>query len=141
VGKFADLVMYSPAFFGTKPELVIKGGVIAYSQMGDANASIPTPQPVIARPMFGAHASAVGGTCLSFVSAVGVETVEREYGLKKRVVAVKGCRNVGKKDMKLNDFMPAITVDPETYQVTVNGVAIKMDPAKSIPLTQNFYVF
>ncbi|KAI8835343.1 urease [Chytridium lagenaria] len=139
-GKFADLVMYKPAFFGTKPEMIIKGGIIAYAQMGDANASIPTPQPVISRPMFGAHPSATRRTCIAFVSQASQVNVA-EYGLNKRIMPVKGCRNIGKKSMKLNDTLPTITVDPETYEVVVNGELIKMGPADELPMTQNAYVF
>ncbi|KAJ3216588.1 hypothetical protein HDU67_009284 [Dinochytrium kinnereticum] len=139
-GKFADLVMYKPAFFGTKPELIIKGGVIAWAQMGDANASIPTPQPVISRPMFGAHASATRRSCLVFVSQASLPNVQT-YGLKKKIVPVKGCRTAGKKSMKLNDTLPAITVDPETYEVVVDGKLIKMGPADELSMTQQAYIF
>ncbi|KAJ3109639.1 hypothetical protein HDU97_003115 [Phlyctochytrium planicorne] len=139
-GKFADLVMYKPAFFGTKPEIIIKGGVIAWAQMGDANASIPTPQPVISRPMFGAFPSATRRSCLVFVSKASEGNV-KALGLKKRVIPVKGCRTVGKKSMKLNDTLPKITVDPETYEVVVDGTLIKMPPANELSMTQSAYVF
>ncbi|KAJ3412355.1 hypothetical protein HDV05_000829 [Chytridiales sp. JEL 0842] len=142
VGKFADLVMYKPAFFGTKPELIIKGGIIAWAQMGDANASIPTPQPVIARPMFGANPSATRLNSLAFVSRAALEkNVAAEYHLRKRVVAVQRCRGIGKKDMKLNDTLPNIKVDPETYEVTVDGNLIKMGPAETLSMTQGVFIF
>ncbi|HTL01635.1 MAG TPA: urease subunit alpha, partial [Vicinamibacterales bacterium] len=121
-GKLADLVLWHPAFFGVKPELVIKGGFIAWSQMGDANASIPTPQPVIMRPMFGGFGSAGSTTSLAFVSNVSLEegSVQR-YGLRKPLAAVKGCRTVAKRDLKLNDATPKMRVDAETYTVTADG--------------------
>ncbi|MBI3555193.1 MAG: urease subunit alpha [Deltaproteobacteria bacterium] len=141
-GKLADLVLWRPAFFGVKPELVVKGGFIAWSQMGDANASIPTPQPVLMRPMFGAFGRAAAATSLAFVSQVSLDTgVVQRYGLTKKLAAVKGCRKIGKKNMKLNDAMPAITVDPETYTVTADGVALKCDPAKTLPLAQRYFLF
>src|ERR1700682_531304 len=119
IGKLADLVLWKPAFFGVKPELVLKGGFIAWAQMGDPNASIPTPQPLMMRPMFGSYGRATGATCLAFASQLSVEcgTVER-YGLAKRVAAVRGCRTLTKRDMKLNDALPHIRVDAETYVVT-----------------------
>ncbi|KAJ3043816.1 hypothetical protein HDV00_004224 [Rhizophlyctis rosea] len=144
VGKLADLVQYKPAFFGTKPERILKGGVIAWAQMGDANASIPTPQPVLSRPMFGAHASSVqsGRTCVAFVSKASIEKgVVGTYGLKKRVEAVKGCRTVGKKDMKLNDFCPRIEVDPETYVVKVDGQRIGAEPVREVAMSRGVYLF
>ncbi|KAJ3389324.1 hypothetical protein HDU84_008871 [Entophlyctis sp. JEL0112] len=124
VGKFADLVMYQPSFFGTKPKLVIKGGMIAYAQMGDANASIPTPQPVIMRPMFAASPNATRETCFAFVSQVSLQNGPvgvKGYNLRKRVEPVKNCRGIGKKSMKLNSFSPEVKVDPETYVVTIDG--------------------
>lgn len=118
VGKLADLVLWSPAFFGAKPEAVLKGGAIAWAQMGDPNASIPTPEPVHMRPMFAALGKAVGPTSLAFVSQLALDSgVAAGYGLGKRLAAVKGCRAVGKKDMKHNDALPVIKVDPETYEV------------------------
>ncbi|KAJ3193546.1 hypothetical protein HK101_004649 [Irineochytrium annulatum] len=140
-GKFADLVMYKPAFFGTKPEIVIKGGVIAWAQMGDANASIPTPQPVISRPMFGAHPSATRRNCLTFVSAASVDHVKLAYSIRKMITPVKGCRAVSKRDMKLNDYLPKISVDSETYEVTVDGKIAEMGPAETVPLSQSVYIF
>jgi urease subunit alpha len=139
-GKWADLVLWKPAFFGIRPELVLKGGIIAQAQMGDPNASIPTPQPYYSRRMFGALGSAVGMCSLAFTSAAGVETV-KTYGLKKQIVAVKGCRTVGKKDMRLNDDMPAVTVDPETYEVRADGEHLTCEPADKLPLAQMYHLF
>jgi urease subunit alpha len=142
VGKLADLVLWRPAFFGVKPELVLKGGFIAWSQMGDANASIPTPQPVRMRPMFGAFGSAVGRTSVAFVSQASLEEgdVER-YGLTKRLVAVRGCRGLGKRDMKLNDATPVMRVDPESYTVTADGEVLACAPASVLPLAQRYFLF
>ena len=139
-GKLADLVLWQPAFFGVKPELVIKGGVIAYAQMGDANASIPTPQPVYPRPMFGSYGNAVGPTSLAFVSQASRERVG-EYGLAKEVVSVEHCRDIGKADMRLNDVVPNIEVDPETYKVSVDGEEITCEPAEKLPLAQLYHLF
>jgi urease subunit alpha len=142
VGKLADLVLWKPAFFGVKPELVIKGGFIAWAQMGDANASIPTPQPLAMRPMFGALGGAVGPTSLAFVSqAAFADGVAARYGLAKRAVAVRGCRRLSKRDMKLNDALPRITVDPETYVVTADGEPLRSVPAKVLPLAQRYFLF
>jgi urease subunit alpha len=141
-GKLADLVLWKPAFFGVKPELVIKGGFIAWAQMGDANASIPTPQPLLMRPMFGAFGRATGPTSLAFVSARSLEReIATNYGLAKRLVAVRGCRSIGKRDMKLNDALPKITVDPETYRVTADGVDLTSVPARALPLAQRYFLF
>ncbi|WP_162053189.1 urease subunit alpha [Pontibacter pamirensis] len=141
VGKLADLVLWKPAFFGSRPEMVIKGGVIVLSQMGDANASIPTPQPYYSRPMFGSFGSAIGKTSMVFVSQASVAHVQENYGLQKQVVAVKNCRSVSKKDMALNDFLPNIEVDPETYKVTVDGVHLTCEPATKLPLAQLYNLF
>jgi len=141
-GKLADLVLWHPAFFGVKPELVIKGGFIAWSQMGDANASIPTPQPVVMRPMFGAHGQAVAATSLVFVSQVSLDDRRvQQFGLQKRPVAVRGCRTVSKRDMKLNDVTPRIQVDPETYVVTADGEELRCEPATVLPLAQRYFLF
>lgn len=140
VGKLADLVVWQPDFFGSRPELILKGGVIVQAQMGDPNASIPTPQPFFSRPMFGAMGKATGATSLAFVSAASEETV-KGYGLDKKVTPVVGCRSVKKKDMKLNDFLPDIKVDAETYKVTVNGEWITCAPAKKLPLAQLYNLF
>jgi urease subunit alpha len=142
VGKLADLVLWKPAFFGVKPEMVIKGGFIAWSQMGDANASIPTPQPLIMRPMFGALGHAVGPTCMAFVSQAALDAgVAGRYALAKRAVAVRGCRSLSKRDMRLNDALPQITVDPETYTVTANGEVLRTTPVRTVPLAQRYFLF
>ena len=141
-GKLADLVLWKPAFFGVKPELVLKGGFIAWAQMGDANASIPTPQPLLMRPMFGAYGRAIGPTSLAFVSGTSLaKEIPQGYGLGKRLTAVRGCRSIGKRDMKLNDALPRITVDPETYRVTADGVDLKSVPASVLPLAQRYFLF
>ncbi|MBI5612356.1 MAG: urease subunit alpha [Gammaproteobacteria bacterium] len=141
-GKLADLVLWKPAFFGVRPELVVKGGFIAWSQMGDANASIPTPQPVHGRPMFGAFGGACTATALTFVSRAAHERgVAQALGLARRVVPVSGTRNVGKKDMKLNDATPRMEVDPETYEVRADGVLLSCDPATELPLAQRYFMF
>jgi urease subunit alpha len=140
VGKLADLVLWRPAFFGIKPELVIKGGVIAWGQMGDPNASIPTPQPVYMRPMFGAFGRAVGSGCMAFVSGASLENV-KGYGLTKQIVPVANCRKLGKKDMKLNDATPKMEVDPETYRVTADGEELVCAAAARLPLAQRYCLF
>ena len=142
VGKLADLVLWKPAFFGMKPELVLKGGVIAWGQMGDPNASIPTPQPVFMRPQFASFGKAVGGACLAFVSGTSLsQGAVSTYGLNKRLEAVKGCRTIGKRDMKLNDATPKIEVDPETYEVRADGVHLTCEPAEVLPLAQRYSLF
>jgi len=142
VGKLADLVLWRPAFFGARPELVIKGGLIAWSQMGDANASIPTPQPVVMRPMFGARGLAAGATSIAFVSKAALEagSVEK-LGLKSRLAAVEHCRRLTKRDMKLNDALPVLRVDPETYEVTADGERLECAPARVLPLAQRYALF
>jgi urease subunit alpha len=141
-GKLADLVLWKPALFGAKPELIIKGGMIAAGRMGDPNASIPTPQPVIYRPMFGAYGKAIHQTCISFVSQASLDNgVVAGYGLQKKVVAVKGCRSIGKKDLIHNDKTPRIEVDPETYKVMVDGEHITCEPAAELPLAQRYFLF
>ena len=141
VGKLADLVLWKPAFFGSKPEMVIKGGMIARSQMGDANASIPTPQPFFSRPMFSSFGSAVGDCSVAFVSQASLDIVKQNYGLQKRVEPVRHCRNIGKKDLKLNDTCPKILVDPETYKVTADGEYLTCEPAVKLPLAQLYNLF
>jgi urease subunit alpha len=141
-GKLADLVLWRPALFGAKPELVLKGGLIAWAQMGDPNASIPTPQPVLARPMFGALGGALGATCVAFVSRAALEDgAVQGYGLAKRLVAVRGCRGLGKRDMRLNDALPRMEVDPETYEVRADGVLLRCEPAVRLPLAQRYFLF
>jgi urease subunit alpha len=142
VGKWADLVLWRPAFFGVRPELVLKGGFIAWAQMGDANASIPTPQPLRMRPMFGAHGGAVGSTSIAFVSQrAALEGGLAELGLVKHIVAVSRCRGIGKRDMVGNDALPKITVDPETYEVRADGQLLRCGPAAKLPLAQLFHLF
>jgi urease subunit alpha len=141
-GKLADLVLWKPSMFGAKPEMVIKGGFIAWAQMGDPNASIPTPQPVFMRPMFGGLGQAAGSISIAFVSQLAKQNgVGKSYGLTKRVEAVKGCRRIGKKDLKWNNAMPHITVDPETYEVRANGELLKCEPAWQLPLAQKYFLF
>lgn len=142
VGKFADLVIYNPAFFGVKPDMILKGGMIIAAKMGDANASIPTTQPVMYQPMFAAHGKAKYETCITFVSKAAFDNkVKEQLGLEKIVLPVKNVRNIGKKDMVFNDSLPTITVDPETYMVTADGVKLESKPAKSLPLTQLYQLF
>jgi len=142
VGKLADLVLWSPAFFGVKPEMVLKGGFISWAQMGDPNASIPTPQPVWMRPMFGDFGRARASTCVTFVSqaAIGNRLPER-LALTRRISAVKACRKLSKRDMVLNDALPKIEVDPETYVVRADGEVLTCEPAKVLPLAQRYFLF
>jgi urease subunit alpha len=141
-GKLADLVLWRPAFFGAKPEMVIKGGVIAWAQMGDPNASIPTPQPVWMRPMFGSHGRATGPCSMAFVSRACLEQgIAGQYGLGKNLEAVRNCRNIGKKDMKWNDALPKIQVDPETYEVRADGELLTCEPAQVLALAQRYFLF
>ncbi|HEV2772499.1 MAG TPA: urease subunit alpha [Thermoleophilaceae bacterium] len=141
-GKLADLVLWKPAFFGVKPELVLKGGFIAYAQMGDPNASIPTPEPVFPRPMFGALGNAMEATSLTFVSALALGTdIAGRLGLRKRVVAVRGTRDIGKAAMVNNSYLPAVEVDPETYEVRVDGQVVTSRPARELALAQRYFLF
>lgn len=141
-GKLADLVLWSPKFFGVKPALVIKGGFIMQAAMGDANASIPTPQPVIQRPMFGAFGKAVAACSATFISqAADPEELRRKLKLEKSLVAVKNCRSIGKADMKHNNATPQIDVDPETYKVTADGEVLACEPAQALPLAQRYFMF
>ena len=142
VGKMADLVLWRPAFFGAKPSLIIKGGMIASAPMGDANASIPTPQPVHYRPMFGAFGRALERTSVTFVSgAAFAAAVDRRYGLAKTVVPIGDTRRVRKADMRLNAYTPTIEVDPETYEVRADGMLLTCEPATSLPLAQRYFLF
>jgi len=142
VGKLADLVLWEPRFFGAKPALIMKGGMLIAAPMGDPNASIPTPQPVHYRPMFGAFGGALAATSVSFVSRAGSEAgIAERLGLSKEVVAVRGTRNVGKADMVLNDWTPDIEVDPETYEVRADGERLTCEPATELPLAQRFFLF
>jgi len=139
-GKLADLVLWKPAFFGVKPEMIIKGGLIAGALMGDGNASIPTPQPCIYRPMFGSYGLASNSLSFHFVSSAGLEGDNLE-GLRRRAVAVHGCRKLRKTDLKLNDATPNIEVNPETYEVRADGKLLQCDPAETLPLTQRYFLF
>jgi len=139
-GKLADLVLWKPSMFGTKPEMIVKGGFIAWSVMGDANASIPTPQPVLYRPMFGSFGGAVGATSLAFVSKAALGVGET-LGLQKQTAAVENTRAIGKTSMHLNDQMPKIDVDPETYEVRADGELLTCEPADKLPLAQRYFLF
>jgi urease subunit alpha len=141
-GKLADLCLWKPAFFGVKPEMVIKGGLIAWSQMGDPNASIPTPQPVHMRPMFGSFGGAISATSLTFVSKSALEAkIPEKINLQKMAVAVSNTRNLSKRDMKLNDALPRIEVDPETYEVRADGELLTCEPATILPMAQRYFLF
>jgi urease subunit alpha len=141
-GKLADLVIWKPAFFGVKPEQIVKGGLIAWSVMGDANASIPTPQPVIYRPMFGSFGRAIGPTSVSFMSQAAVAAgLPAQLGLQKRVVAVEKCRTIGKADMVHNAATPTIEVDPESYEVRADGELLTCEPATVLPMAQRYFLF
>jgi urease subunit alpha len=139
-GKLADLVLWSPAFFGVKPELVLKGGLIAHAQMGDPNASIPTPEPVLSRPMFGALGRAPAETCLTFVSGAALENGALEV-LNKQLVPVGDTRTLRKSHMLRNDLLPDIHVDPETYEVRVDGEILTSEPASELPMAQRYFLF
>ena len=139
-GKLADLVLWSPAFFGVKPEMIIKGGFIAWSVMGDANASIPTPQPVLYRPMFGSFGDAPQAIAATFISRASLPHVEK-LGLGKRLVPVENCRKIGKGDMIHNSATPQIEVDPETYEVHADGELLTCEPASTLPLAQRYFLF
>jgi urease subunit alpha len=141
-GKLADLVLWSPAFFGVKPEIVIKGGSIVAAQMGDPNASIPTPQPVHYRPMFGAFGKARTASSLVFVSKAAVKSgLRRKLGVDKQLVAVEHTRDIAKKNMLHNSATPEIKVDPETYEVTADGVLLTCAPAEVLPMAQRYFLF
>ncbi|ALI11020.1 MULTISPECIES: urease subunit alpha [Pseudomonas] len=142
VGKWADLVLWRPAFFGVKPTLILKGGAIAASLMGDANASIPTPQPVHYRPMFASYGGSRHATSLTFISQAAAEAgLPEQLGLKKRIAVVKGCRDVQKTDLIHNDYLPSIDVDPQTYQVKADGVLLWCEPAEVLPMAQRYFLF
>lgn len=142
VGKFADLVLWRPAFFGVKPTLILKGGAIAASLMGDANASIPTPQPVHYRPMFGSYAGMLHDTSLTFISQAAFEArVPEQLGLKKRIGVVKGCRTAQKSDLIHNGYLPTIEVDPQNYQVKADGQLLWCEPAEVLPMAQRYFLF
>jgi urease subunit alpha len=141
-GKLADLCLWKPAMFGVKPELVIKGGAIAWAQMGDPNASIPTPQPIHMRPMFGSYGGAIAATSLTFMSQAAMDLgVHEQIGLQTPVVAVSNTRSIGKADLKLNDRLPQIEVDPETYEVRADGELLTCEPATVLPMAQRYFLF
>jgi urease subunit alpha len=141
-GKWADLVLWRPAFFGVKPSLILKGGMIAASLMGDPNASIPTPQPVHLRPMFGSFGRAVASTNLTFVSQAALANgVGEQLGLQRQLVAVQGCRTIGKRDMVLNDYAPHMEINPQTYEVRADGVLLTCEPLASLPMAQRYFLF
>ncbi|MBD8624240.1 urease subunit alpha [Pseudomonas sp. CFBP 13727] len=142
VGKWADLVLWRPAFFGVKPTLILKGGAIAASLMGDANASIPTPQPVHYRPMFASFGGSRHATSLTFISQAALDAgVPEQLGLKKQIAVVKGCRSVQKTDLIHNGYLPDIEVDPQTYQVKADGVLLWCEPADVLPMAQRYFLF
>jgi urease subunit alpha len=142
VGKLADLCLWRPAMFGVKPEMVLKGGMIAWAQMGDANASIPTPQPVHMRPMFGSYGGAIAHTSLTFVSKAALKrNIPEKLDLQKKAVAVSGIRKLTKRDMKLNDAMPHMEVNPETYEVRADGELLTCEPATVLPMAQRYFLF
>ena len=140
VGKMADLVLWKPAFFGVKPELIVKGGFIAGAAMGDGNASIPTPQPYVYRPMFGHYGQALSTTSVHFVSQAGLDGAALS-GLGRRLEPVSGCRTLGKKDLAWNDATPNIEVNPETYEVRADGELLTCDPVETLPLAQRYFLF
>ncbi len=141
-GKLADLVLWDPAFFGVKPQLVIKGGQIAYAQMGDANASIPTPQPVLPRPMFGAMGRAPAAISLNFTTGTAIDDgLPERLGLAKRFTAIRDTRRVTKADMRENDALPRVEVDSDTFTVRIDGEPVEPAPATELPLAQRYFLF
>jgi len=143
VGKIADLVMWTPAFFGVKPDMVLKGGTIAMALMGDPNASIPTPQPVHYRPMFGSYGRSRLLSAVTFVSGAALQAdIAGRFGLARELVAVRNCRSgIGKRSMVHNATLPKIEVDPETYEVRADGVLLVCEPAKVLPMAQRYFMF
>jgi urease subunit alpha len=142
VGKLADLCLWQPALFGVKPEIVLKGGLIAWSQMGDANASIPTPQPIHMRPMFASFGGALHQTSLTFVSQAALKKeLPSQLKLQKKVVAVSNIRQLSKREMKLNDALPVMEVNPETYEVRADGELLTCEPATVLPMAQRYFLF
>jgi urease subunit alpha len=141
VGKIADLCLWKSAFFGVKPEMVIKGGAIAWAQMGDANASIPTPQPVYMRPMFASYGSSIYATSVTFMSKAAIDLdIPKTLGLQKTILGVEGTRNISKRDLKLNDALPRMEVDPETYEVRADGELLTCEPALKLPMSQRYFL-
>src|SRR5581483_3862178 len=142
VGKLADLVIWKPAFFGVKPDMVVKGGFPMSAAMGDPNASIPTPQPVLTRPMFGSFGRAPFTTSLTFLSKAALDRgVPKTLGLQKRVSPVKKCRGISKRDLKLNDALPRIEVNAETYEVRADGQLLRCEPMRVLPMAQRYFLF
>ncbi|MDO5044962.1 MAG: urease subunit alpha [Coriobacteriia bacterium] len=142
VGKFADLVLWEPKFFGVKASIVLKGGMIAFAQSGDPAASIPTPEPIMIRPMFATLGSALHKTSLTFMSQASIELgVPEKLGLKRQIYGVRGCRTISKLDMKFNNYLPKISVNPETYEVKVDGELITSEPAQELPMTQRYFLY
>lgn len=142
VGTLADLVLWKPENFGSKPEMILKAGVITYSQMGDANASIPSVQPFYSKPMWGAKPGSAALNSVAFVSQVSITSrVIESYGLSKKIEAVRGCRDIGKKDMKWNDTTPSMKVDPESYEVRADGVLMDVKPAERVALATPYNLF
>ena len=142
VGKLADLVLWEPAFFGVRPHAVVKGGMIAWAAMGDANASIPTPQPVLPRPMFGAAPSAAAATSVHFVSPQAIEDgLADRLAVNRRLVPVGNVRDIGKADMPLNDATPRIEVEPDTFTVRIDGEVWQEQPAAELPMAQRYFLF
>ena len=141
-GKLADLVIWKPAFFGVKPETILKGGLISWANMGDPNASIPTPQPTMYRPQFGSYGKAIAATSVTFVSAASLESGNlAALGLTKRLVAVRNCRSITKRDLPFNDYLPKIVVDPDTYTVTADGQQLRCEPLSVLPMAQRYFLF
>ena len=141
-GKRADLVLWNPAFFGVKPEMILMGGTIVAAQMGDPNASIPTPQPVYTRPMFGAYGRSVENSAVTFVSAAAQDDgIRNSHGLAKQTLPVVNTRCIGKADLKLNDAMPHVEVNPETYEVRAEGELLTFQPATELPMAQRYFLF
>ncbi|MDX1739422.1 MAG: urease subunit alpha, partial [Alphaproteobacteria bacterium] len=142
VGKLADLVFWKPMFFGVKPDVILKCGTIVGAAMGDPNASIPTPQPVHYRPMFGSFGKSVTQSAVTFVSKSAIAAdIRDKFGLSKQLLAVTNCRNISKADMKLNDYTPDVTVDPETYEVKADGDVLSCQPATELPMAQRYFLF
>jgi urease subunit alpha len=142
VGKLADLCVWTPAFFGVKPDMVIKCGTITTALMGDPNASIPTPQPVHYRPMFGSFGRSLTESSVTFVSqAASDDSIGEELALQKRVLSVSGTRSLGKNSMVHNDLLPEIEVDPETYEVRADGVLLTCEPAEVLPMAQRYFLY
>ncbi len=141
VGKRADLTLWSPAFFGVKPDLILLGGFVVAALMGDPNASIPTPEPVRYRPMFGAFGEARNSLAATFVSRTALNGKKLPTSLRRTLLAVRNTRTIGKRNMILNDSLPSIDIDPERYTVTINGERIEPRPATSLPLAQRYFLF